>query len=70
MQNDNLRFETLTDDDLDAVNGGMMRNPTVPLARGGNQSGGGGSLLDLIDAILGVPQPSGSGTACTGGSAY
>jgi len=69
MQNDNQRFETLTLADLDAVNGGMMRTPTVPQFLGGGQGGptSGGSLLNLIDAILGIPQPGGS--SATGGYA-
>ncbi len=57
MQNDNQRFEALdlTDDDLDAVNGGVMRDQSKRLPPGGNEVGGGSSLFgDFLGGALGV----------------
>jgi hypothetical protein len=79
----NMQINLLSDDALDAVSGGrpnIISEGHVAIAGSssatGTQIGGGGgtisggsSLLNLIDGILGVPQPAGSGAA-TGGYHY
>jgi hypothetical protein len=77
-----MNTQVLSDDALDGVSGGrpnIIIEGQVPIAgstlatgtkiSGGGTISNGSSLLNLIDGILGVPQPAGSGAA-TGGYHY